>query len=62
MFPYLKPNFPGQDRSIWHVQCDIYTVFHEESESEDQIDQFFDPEEKIKENRILQKSKNVNDY
>ena len=27
----------------------IYTVFHQESESEDQIDQFLDPEEKIKE-------------
>ena len=29
----------------------IYTVVHEESESEDQIDQFLDTEEKIKENR-----------
>ena len=37
-----------------HVQLGIYTAFHVESESEDQIDQCFDPEEKIKENRIYE--------
>ena len=34
-----------------------YRSGHEESESEDQIDQFFDPEEKMKENRNLQNLK-----
>ena len=30
----------------------IYIVFHQESESEVRIDEFFDPEEKTQENRI----------
>ena len=34
-----------------HVQLAIYTVFHEESESAVRIDEFLDPEEKIKKNR-----------
>ena len=50
VLPYLKRNFPGQNGSIRHVKCGIYTVVHEESKSEDQIDQFLDPEEKVQEN------------
>ncbi len=34
-----------------HAQLAIYTVFHEESESAVRIDQFLQPEEKIKNNQ-----------
>ena len=43
---YLFNNFSDSR----HVQLSIYSVFHEESESEVRIGQFLHPEEKIKKN------------